>query len=386
VRTYLPECSPDCETVLAYTAQHGERNDVGAQRQARAPGEDFTRIRVVDNFAPLSAGPGCRALDEHTAECDIPDDTPLAKGTFKLGDGRDYLSLPAFPAPAVANVGAGNDLVTGGRYGDIFEGGPGTDALHGEDGQDTAVFSERSRHVRVDLASPALDGVPGSLDWLPNIENVYAPSARGAVLSGNRKRNVLMTRHGGRVSGRRGDDQLTVGGGGVAYGGPGDDVISNETPLGALTGPQRPRRYGCGSGKDFVDGTGLRDVVAADCENVGADSPSQSQWTRLFSHPSRSNTIAILSYGCLIADGCPLTITGRIGSPRGPVVALRRLNLGFNAQDSRLHHYALRLNAKGRTLLRRRGRMKVYVWFREGPYSTGLRFLPRQGFAMSVRR
>jgi hypothetical protein len=388
VRTYVPECSHDCETVLQYTALPGERNDVGVETLPRAPDAGFTTIVVEDDGAPLTAGHGCRALDEHSAECDVRDDAPLAKGTFQLGDGSDNLNAGGLPAPVEAGGGRGNDLLRGGAQRDVLEGGPGTDALFGAGGRDAALFRERARHVRVDLVSPALDGAPGSRDRLVGIEDAFAPRARGAVLLGNARANQLMAGRRGRVAGRGGDDQLTVAGGGRANGGSGDDTITNDTRLVALAGPQRPpRRYDCGSGNDFVDATGLKDVVSASCENVGADSASESLWIKLFGHPRRRGAIAILSYACLIPDGgCPLTITGRLGSPLGPVVALRRLRLRFNRHDARIHHYALRLTAKGKALLRRRGRMKVYVWFREGPYSTGARFTRRQGFAVVVRR
>jgi hypothetical protein len=386
VRAYLPPCSRDCETVIAYTADPGERNDVGVQRMPRPAGADFTPIVVRDDGAPLIAAGECRSLDAHSAECDVRDDAPLAKGTFRLGDRVDYLDTRALPAPAEAKGGAGNDIITGSPHDDVLEGGPGHDSLHGRGGRDGAVFPERARGLRVDLASPALDGPPGSQDWLPNIEDVYAPRARGAVLHGGRGPNHLMAGPGGRVSGRGGDDLLTVGAGGRAFGGPGDDTISNDNALFPLDLPQRPpRHYGCGSGNDFVDGTGLGDLVRADCENVGADSASDAQWIRLFGHPRRGHAIAILSYSCLIEDGCPLTITGRIGSPSGPAVANRRLRLRFGGRDSRIHHYALRLNPRGRALLRRHGRLQVFLWFREGPYRTGARFTRRQGFATTAR-
>ena len=305
-----------------------------------------------------------------------------------MSDRSDSLHADRLDAPVEARGGSGNDLVTGGPHDDSFEGGPGIDTFHGGAGRDTAVFLEHARNLRVDRASPASDGVPGSVDRLVYTEDVFAPRAIGAILRGGRGPNRLMAGPRGVVSGRGGDDVLTVAGGGRAYGGPGDDTISNDNALFPLESPQRPpRHYGCGSGNDFVDGTGLRDVVRADCENVAADSPSDAQWIKLFGHPRRGHAIAILSYSCLIADGgCPLTITARIGSPSGPVVANRRLRLRFGGRDSQIHHYALRLSPRGRALLRRRGRLKVFLWFREGPYRTGARFTPRQGFATVVRR
>jgi hypothetical protein len=387
VRTHLTECSRDCETVLQYTALPGERNDVAVQTMPRSAGADFTPIVVRDDGARLTPGDGCRALDEHAVECEIRDDTPLAKGTFWMSDRSDSLNTSRLDAPIDARGGSGDDGVTAGPHDDSFDGGPGIDTFHGGAGRDTAVFMERARNLRVDRASPASDGVPGSVDRLVYTEDVFAPRAIGAILRGGRGPNRLMAGPRGVVSGRGGDDVLTVAGGGRAYGGPGDDTITNDTGF-PLDGPQRPpRRYGCGTGNDFVDGTGLRDVVRADCENVATDSASQSQWIKLFGHPRRGNAIAILSYGCLIADGgCPLTITARIGSPLGPVLALRRLSLRFNSHDSAIHHYALRLNRRGKALLRRQGRLKLYLWFREGPYRTGARFTPRQGFATVVRR
>lgn len=387
VREFTPECTHFCETDIQFTALPGERNVVSARFIASdSPSTDELggggTVVVTDAGAPLTPSQGCVAVDAHTARCDTYDYAPLGYGTFDLGDRGDRLDGSQLDGPVVARGGSGDDSILGGVSADSLDAGPGRDFVDGGGGRDFAVYRDLDPRLRVDLASSRPQGAPASRDTLRSIENLDALKVRGAVLIGDEGPNILLAGRDGVVIGRSGRDQLDVRGGGHIYGGAGNDTIG-----GIIYGVGEhgaPRKISCGWGSDYVAETRLIDLVAANCEQVEPD--VGEVFDRLFTHPRRKHAIALISYGCFIEQGCPLTIIGRLGTPDGRIVSLRRLRLHFDRNGVVDHRYALRLNAAGQKLLRRRGRMKVCVYYREGPYRTPPRFTPRNGFTLVVRR
>jgi hypothetical protein len=384
VREFFPDCTHFCETDIQYTALPGERNNVSANRVPGPPGSGVHEIVVRDLGAPLTPGQGCVALDAHTAQCEVYDDPdqPIGYGTFDLGDRSDRLNASDFGAPVVARGRTGNDRIVGGTWPDSLDAGPGHDVLDGGPGKDYAVYRDLDPRLRVDLASTAPQGAPGSRDVLRSIENLDATKVTGAVLIGDAGRNDLRAGRDGVVVGRGGNDYLDVRSGGRIEGGPGNDSLGESFEVG-LHGA--PRKLSCGGGSDFVTQTRLTDLVSASCEQIEPGYSIENVFDKLFPQPRRKHTIAILKYGCFIEENCPLTIVGRLGSADGRVLALRRIFLRFDHNGVVQHRYALRLNPAGQTLLRRRKRLRLCVYFLEGPYRTSPRYLHRNGFTMMIR-
>lgn len=106
---------------------------------------------------------------------------------------------------------AGDDTLAGGNGNDVLRGGAGADHLVGGGGIDTAMYSESSVGVTVDIAAGKGIGGNAQGDVLSGIENVYGSSG-GDVLSGGVTANTLVGNAGNDViDGRGGQD--TLGGG-----------------------------------------------------------------------------------------------------------------------------------------------------------------------------
>lgn len=139
--------------------------------------------------------------------------------------------------------GAGNDILIGNEFDNLFRGGAGNDTITGGDGIDTVDYSTATAGVVVDLNNTtASDGQGGtdtfasSTPGIPDIEGVIG-SAFNDTLTGNILDNVLIggvgndilngldgadTLNGGAgndtVSGGNGSDTIQVGAEGVAFG------------------------------------------------------------------------------------------------------------------------------------------------------------------------
>ena len=259
--------------VLRYDAAPGEANDTRVSVNPHKPGES-TFLTVAD-ATDVTAGPGCKTVDAHTAMCSLQllagSVSPAAGASdtdIKLGDGDDKLAIELLPyMKAVADGGDGNDELTGstnaqdtlrGGAGDdrlnghgtppspggapqptgdglpyvddALIGGPGADMLTGGPGT-TADYSDHTGPVHVDLEGDADDGSPGEGD-----------TVAADVTS---------------VTGGSGDDEI-AGNDGPNHlnGGPGSDHIDGLGGFDNIVG-------GSGKGKDRIDGGAGHDVISA---------------------------------------------------------------------------------------------------------------------------
>ncbi|WP_395678608.1 calcium-binding protein [Inquilinus sp.] len=108
---------------------------------------------------------------------------------------------------------AGDDTLEGGNGNDVLRGGAGADHLVGGSGIDTAMYSEGSVAVTVDIATGKGIGGNAQGDVLSGIESVYGGSGSD-VLSGGTTANTLVGNAGNDViNGRGGQDALGGGAG-----------------------------------------------------------------------------------------------------------------------------------------------------------------------------
>ncbi|MDR6293882.1 Ca2+-binding RTX toxin-like protein [Inquilinus ginsengisoli] len=132
--------------------------------------------------------------------------------------------------------GAGNDWIVGFDGNDTLRGGAGADRLDGGGGFDTAMYSEATAGVGVNLAAETGIGGIAQGDTLSAIEGVYGGSGNDGligsstdnVLVGNAGNDVLIGL-GGRdaLAGGAGADRFTYGSVGQSPVGGGSDQISD---------------------------------------------------------------------------------------------------------------------------------------------------------------
>jgi hypothetical protein len=384
VRLAYQGCKYTCSATVQFTALPGEQNVVTFSAQDSPTVYD---VVVKDDGAPLTAGTDCRAIDFHTADCPIywRDEYPGGE-RVRLGDGSDRADLSQLTLGASIYGGSGDDTIVGTSEKDYLAGETGRDRLDGGGGRDTVVYTAQHDRVRVDLGSSAPQGVRGSRDLLRRVENVDAHRSPNAVLAGNDMPNDLAAGNGGRVFGRDGNDHLYAGVGGRLHGGAGRDDLEGNYYIPGQGRPRPPRVFGCGSGRDRVDESKLADLVRDTCETIAPDGGSENQFVRLEGRPRSGKSFATLEYGCEIEEGCPLSIVARLGSVRGQVVASHRLFLPYQKAGTTYRHYGLALSPFGESELRRRGHLRVVVFWREGPYRRSPTYTPREGFTTILRR
>jgi len=136
---------------------------------------------------------------------------------------------------------SGNDSLSGGEGNDVLQGGAGNDVLDGGNGIDTAVYSDATSGVTVNLGTTTAQAVGGGLgsDTLTSIENL-AGSAFGDTLTGSSGNNTL--------TGAAGSDTINPGlGNDTVNAGAGNDTINL---VGSLTAA------------DKIDGGAGTDTVA----------------------------------------------------------------------------------------------------------------------------
>jgi Ca2+-binding RTX toxin-like protein len=108
---------------------------------------------------------------------------------------------------------AGDDTLQGGVGNDVLRGGAGADHLDGGAGVDTAIYSESSVGVTVNIALGTGIGGNAQGDVLTGIENVYGSSGND-VLTGGATANTLVGNAGNDVlDGGAGKDTLSGGAG-----------------------------------------------------------------------------------------------------------------------------------------------------------------------------
>jgi hypothetical protein len=344
---------------VSYRGEPGE-NNVLTMRAAETPGEMllFDAGAAIRGCPPFEGGVRC-TNPSGVVYARLGDGDDQAVGATEVwgGAGDDRLS-----SAGRASGGPGNDVITEVRTIYDEDGDqPGNDVYVGTDPPVDSVSSDpraelyyrsRSIPVRLDLRP----GQP-SEDRVSNIPNIYG--TRGAdVLIGDDGPNEL---HGGGgrdvVRGMGGDDVLS---GDSVDGGDGDDTLDG----GALGG-----RVRCGPGRDLVIAR-ARARVAADCESIRVIN-DDGIGPRLRLHLLLSRTTSAFLSG---ARSCECDRLERwTATARGTVVA---------SLVPSQRRFALRLNATGRRLIQRSGRLRVNVEFR-----TKLKYQPPVGvrFRLELR-
>ncbi|HEV2774044.1 MAG TPA: calcium-binding protein, partial [Solirubrobacteraceae bacterium] len=248
------------QPALSFVAGPGERNQIVlAQALASRP----PAMIVADAGAPVQAGAGCTAIDQHTASClayyayvdagDGDDSVTVHPSVgFELhtrfnpyvrgGDGRDVLAghgeLAGGPGDDVLSCsepcegslllgGAGSDVLRGGNGDDVLSGdgdgppqlrvidtvitesGPaGNDTIDGGGGRDRIRFDGRAAGVRVDLAAGTATGAAGDRDRLAGIEDAIGGDGDDILLGDGGANQLEGDAGDDRVAGRGGNDYL----------------------------------------------------------------------------------------------------------------------------------------------------------------------------------
>ncbi|MFE0756473.1 beta strand repeat-containing protein [Inquilinus sp. NPDC058860] len=212
-------------------------------------------------------------------------------GSGGTAEGDTYVSIESIVGSALADTltgdgganvlsgGNGYDILAGGAGADILEagdgggmltGGAGTDHLIGGNGSDTAVYTDSTVGVTVNLTTGI--GTTGTAygDTYFLIENIVGSDHDDRLTGGNTL---------GSLSGGNGNDIISAGAGAAAItGGDGDDTLrgaaGNDTLAGdagadALAGGAGDDRLSGGAGADHLDGGSGSDTVSYTDSTVG---------------------------------------------------------------------------------------------------------------------
>jgi hypothetical protein len=322
VHTYDQPLSSSA-TGLFYTAAAGETNRVVATADQTT--QYFYDIVLRDTGAVVTAGLGCRSLDEHTVRCASAAPSLTAQTSrpelgmiIDVADGDDTVTTPASYVSRVYVLGgagndvlsgagslfggAGNDTLTGGDDvpgykgsgppNDLLAGGPGDDVLHAGNGDDT--LSGDGDAVLSSAAIPSLgpdsgggndvvDGGPGEFDRVSYeartrgvrvdlVDTVGFDGAPGErdklsgvenVIGGSADDVLIGNEVRNNLEGGAGNDRLLGGAGwDILAGGYGNDVIDG--------GIGSDHIYG-GPGMDIVRGGAGEDDIQARGDGAAID-------------------------------------------------------------------------------------------------------------------
>jgi hypothetical protein len=257
---------------VIYQAAPGEANDV------RVSSIDGTAVRVSDSGATIDAGPGCRAVDAHTAECSSPDflhDANLVLGDMhdrvtsdrlrlRAGGGPGDDRLEGSPFDDVLNGGGGHDRLSGGAGDDFLSDtdepeAVDSDVIEGGDGSDTVSYILRGPALVIDLQDPAGDGERGENDVLRELENVLGGGGDDTIygsddpnaLNGGEGDDLLVGRdRADELTGRGGDDRLIGDDGRDSFhSGLGRDEVEGGSGFDNVYHPEPGDSLDCGSSR-----------------------------------------------------------------------------------------------------------------------------------------
>jgi hypothetical protein len=123
---------------LTFTVNDALGDHVGAIADDHLVIDDSRAVPVV--------GSGCTAIDAQTVDCGPAAD--FERVVFAFGGGDDRLVLyGGFQIDAIADGGAGNDVLDGGQGNDRLSGGPGDDELGGLGGDDELIGGDGDDHL-----------------------------------------------------------------------------------------------------------------------------------------------------------------------------------------------------------------------------------------------
>lgn len=389
-------CEPDVNEIT-YVAAPGEMNRV--EVRAEGPRE----IVLIDHGAQIAPPPApCVARSAHEVVC-----SGSIRVKAQLGDGHDTASVRTPSAVVVPVHGgdgddvlrvvggrgdltgaAGRDELYGGPDGDHLSDGDATahsDLFDGGGGRDAISYRGRRDDIAVDLADPSTDGALAESDTVRAIEDVWGGSGHNRLvgsavanyLSGGEGTGAVILGGGGpddldgsrgrdRIDGGPGDDRVYDGkGADVVALGPGDDEFqggAQDDRIDAGAGDDfllmspfaLPRkRYRCGPGRDTVGLGGNEDLRNSDVVPRGCE-------TVFFDVDATVSRGPPLAAGSRCAYGpCEVRIEVRLFG--GRLIGLGRKELGTG---ERVRGLRPRLTPGGRSLLARRGTLRVRVVFR----------------------
>ena len=209
------------------------------------------------------------------------------------GEGNDRLDFRF--SGEVLDPSAGRDDLNGGPGNDQLNGGPAgrplePDVLSGEEGTDTADFSERTEALKIDLDGDANDGEFDERDnqsverdnVQPDVEDVIGGS-NGDTLTGSSAANSLDGRVGeDTVQGRGGDDMLEGGtnepSGDNLSGGSGSDTMHGRSGDDSLVGGEGDDVGRGGGGGDRMEGEDGNDTFEGGAGADAVDGGEGNDW------------------------------------------------------------------------------------------------------------
>lgn len=271
-------------TYLAVTGGPGEVNDFSLAQVSSPPA-----VRVRDAAAPLTAGPGCTAIDANTASCSYGDTgVRVAAGDMDDSVTAGFaMTINGGPGSDTLTGSLGDDQIDGGGGGiDTLNGGVGQDRLtdgdtsgaadddviNGGPGGDSLDYSSRTAPVIVNMGGTLPKGTPaGERDRVVNVEVVDGGTAGDVLVAGG----AFASLNGGRgddtliggpaadqLAGSFGNDRL-VGNGGIdgMSGGNGDDRLSGGAARDGLEGGRGNDRIAGEAGNDKIKGNSGADTI-----------------------------------------------------------------------------------------------------------------------------
>jgi Ca2+-binding RTX toxin-like protein len=303
VASVAVETQPDGSgtfTVVTYTAFGGETNDVTVTQGGSA-------IFIRDPGAVIEAGFGCSNIDERQVTCaaeeakvfvgdmadrvfvqgpvgrDVGVHGGVGNDTLTDRDGSHFLAgddgsdtLDGGGGQDSLEGGGGRDQLFGGAGEDLMADGDGlgaapvdSDVFDGGPGRDAIDYSKRVAPIVVNLADPAGPlGEVGENDVGREVENAYG-GAGDDTLGGDDGRNFFI--------GNGGDDSLAgLSGKDRLYGSEGDDLLLGQDDRDIMAGGSgedvldgadgHDALYGGGS-RDFLSGGDGKDLLAGDTGN-----------------------------------------------------------------------------------------------------------------------
>ena len=234
----------------------------------------------------LRLGEG-ESLDGDTAFADLVNNSGTIYGNVLLGAGEDKFFGETGEIFGEVKGEDGDDIIKSGLGDDFLNGGEGRDKLYGGAGNDTAVYSDSSSGVRVNLNAHRGWGGEALGDRLYDIENLVG-SAYDDVLIGDGVSNSLEGGAGGDTLDGEGGNDVLFGQSGddTLIGGDGNDILNGGLDRDILWGGDGVDIFefldviesGIGSSrdviKDFEQGVDLLDLAT-----VGATSFSSGGFT-----------------------------------------------------------------------------------------------------------
>jgi Ca2+-binding RTX toxin-like protein len=213
----------------------------------------------------------------------------------------------------------GNDTISGLGGDDYIKGGGGADTINGGAGVDTALYSDSTEGVTVNLfPGPAGYGGTAQGDTLLSIENLIG-SAYNDQLGGDAGGNMLSGANGSdTLWGYDGDDNL--------LGGPGDDFLDGGYDVDTMVGGSGNDTYRVDDASDVVTesaGEGIDVVQAyvsyalaegADVETLALANANGTDDLALAGNSSGNNIIGNNGDNVLKGGGGTDQLTGRGGS------------------------------------------------------------------------